>query len=75
MAETLRRLPQETAEVLRLASAIGHTFGLDVLSTVSERPADEMYGSLDRALREGLVLSAGEQYRFAHDKIQEAAYA
>ncbi|WP_438005899.1 AAA family ATPase [Sorangium sp. So ce321] len=75
MAETIRRLPQATQRVLRLASAIGNTFELDVLNTVSERPPDETYGSLDHALGEGLIVSANEQYRFAHDKIQEAAYS
>lgn len=75
MAETIRRLPPATQEVLRLASAIGNTFELDILNTVSGCSPDETYGSLDRALSEGLLLSADEQYRFAHDKIQEAAYS
>jgi predicted ATPase/two-component sensor histidine kinase len=75
MAETLRRLPRATQEVLRLASAIGNMFELDVLNTVSECPPDETYGCLDKALGDGLIVSANEQYRFAHDKIQEAAYA
>ena len=75
MAETLRRLSAATQEVLRLASAIGNMFELDVLNTVSERPPEETYGSLDGALGEGLIVSADERYRFAHDKIQEAAYA
>ncbi|WP_437588534.1 AAA family ATPase [Sorangium sp. So ce1000] len=75
MAETIRRLPQATQRVLRLASAIGNTFEVDVLSTVSERPPDETYASLDHALAEGLIAAADEQYRFAHDKIQEAAYS
>ncbi|MDC3955522.1 AAA family ATPase [Polyangium jinanense] len=75
MAETIRRLSQATQEVLRLASAIGNMFELDVLNTVSERPPEETYGSLDRALGEGLIVSADERYRFAHDKIQEAAYS
>ncbi|MDI1442592.1 AAA family ATPase [Polyangium sp. 6x1] len=75
MAETIRRLSHATQEVLRLASAIGNMFELDVLNTVCERPPEETYGSLDRALGEGLIVSADEQYRFAHDKIQEAAYS
>ncbi len=75
MVEAIRRLPQGTQEVLRLASAIGNTFELDVLDTVSEHSLDETYSSLDSALGEGLIVSIGEQYRFAHDKIQEAAYS
>ncbi|WP_437598544.1 HWE histidine kinase domain-containing protein [Sorangium sp. So ce590] len=75
MTETLRRLPQATQRVLRLASAIRNTFELDVLNTVSERAPEETYASLDHALGEGLIVSANEQFRFAHDKIQEAAYS
>ncbi|WP_437974886.1 AAA family ATPase [Sorangium sp. So ce295] len=75
MTETIRRLPQATQRVLRLASAIGNTFEMDVLNTVSERPPDETYASLEHALAEGLIVSADEQFRFAHDKIQEAAYS
>ncbi|KYF88955.1 protein kinase, partial [Sorangium cellulosum] len=75
MAETIRRLPPATQRVLRLASAIGNTFELDVLSTVSESAPEETYASLDHALGEGLIVSADGQARFAHDKIQEAAYS
>ncbi|WP_434426400.1 AAA family ATPase [Nannocystis pusilla] len=75
MAETLRRLPRATQEVLRLASTIGNTFDLNVLNTVCERPPEETYGSLDRALGEGLIVRTEGQYRFAHDKVQEAAYS
>ena len=74
MAGTIGRLPHATQEALRLAAAIGNRFELDILATVSECSLDETYGSLDNALGEGIV-SAGEQYRFAHDKIQEAAYS
>jgi len=75
MAETIRRLPERMQEVLRLASAIGNTIDLEVLNAVSASPADETYASLAEAISEGLVVTGGEQLRFAHDKIQEAAYA
>ncbi|AUX42498.1 protein kinase [Sorangium cellulosum] len=75
MVQTIRRLPEGTQEVLRLAAAIGNSFELEVLNTVSASPPDATYDSLARAIDEGLVVGAGEGYRFAHDKIQEAAYA
>jgi predicted ATPase/GAF domain-containing protein len=75
MAQTIRRLPASAQETLKLAAAIGNRFDLRVLSTVSECSPDEAYERLEPALREGLVQSTGEVYRFAHDKIQEAAYS
>ncbi|WP_272428610.1 AAA family ATPase [Polyangium jinanense] len=75
MAETIRRLPPRTQDVLRVASAIGNIIDLEVLNAVSATPPDETYASLEEAIREGLIVTAGEQLRFAHDKIQEAAYS
>jgi predicted ATPase/GAF domain-containing protein len=75
MAETIRRQPERTREVLRLAAAIGNRIDLEVLNAVSAAPPDETYASLEEAIREGLILTQGEQLRFAHDKIQEAAYS
>ena len=42
---------------------------------LSERAPEETYASLDHAFGEGLIVSANGQARFAHDKIQEAAYS
>jgi predicted ATPase/GAF domain-containing protein/anti-anti-sigma regulatory factor len=75
MVGTIQRLSPATQETLKLAAAIGNRFDLRVLSTVSEASPEEVYGKLDRALEDGLIVSADDQYRFAHDKIQEAAYS
>ncbi|WP_437944845.1 AAA family ATPase [Sorangium sp. So ce296] len=75
MVRTIARLPPEAVEALKLAAAIGNRFELDMLATVSECSPEEVYGRLDPALGEGLVLAGRESYRFAHDKVQEGAYA
>jgi predicted ATPase/GAF domain-containing protein/tRNA A-37 threonylcarbamoyl transferase component Bud32 len=75
MAQTIQRLPAPVQDTLKLAAAIGNRFDLRALATVSEASPTETYERLERALREGLVQSAGEVYRFTHDKIQEAAYS
>ncbi|XYH97349.1 AAA family ATPase [Sorangium sp. So ce1128] len=75
MVRTIARLPPEAVEVLKLAAAIGNRFELDVLATVSECSPEEAYGRLDPAVAEGFVLAGREGYRFAHDKVQEGAYA
>ncbi|XYH93664.1 AAA family ATPase [Sorangium sp. So ce1128] len=75
MVRTIARLPPEAVEALKLAAAIGNRFELDVLATVSECSPEEVYGRLDPAVGEGLVTPGREGYRFAHDKVQEGAYA
>ncbi|MDI1446670.1 AAA family ATPase [Polyangium sp. 6x1] len=75
MVRTIARLPATTQTALKLAAAIGNRFELDVLATVSECSPEEAYGRLDPAVGEGLVLAGREGYRFAHDKVQEGAYA
>jgi PAS domain S-box-containing protein len=75
MGRTLARLPETTQRALKLAAAIGNRFELDVLSTVSECSPEEAYGRLDPAVGEGFVLEGRDFYRFAHDKVQEGAYA
>ncbi|XYH93665.1 AAA family ATPase [Sorangium sp. So ce1128] len=75
MERTIARLPPEAVEALKFAAAIGNRFELDVLATVSECSPEEVYGRLDPAVGEGLVLAGRDSYRFAHDKVQEGAYA
>ncbi|XYI04032.1 ATP-binding protein [Sorangium sp. So ce1128] len=75
MVRTIARLPPEAVEALKLAAAIGNRFELDMLATVSECSPEEVYGRLDPAVGEGFVLARRDGYRFAHDKVQEAAYA
>ncbi|XYH93491.1 AAA family ATPase [Sorangium sp. So ce1128] len=75
MVRTIVRLPATTQAALKLAAAIGNRFELDMLATVSECSPEEAYGRLDPAVSEGLVIAGREGYRFAHDKVQEGAYA
>ncbi|WP_437568999.1 AAA family ATPase [Sorangium sp. So ce542] len=75
MARAIVRLPATTQATLKLAAAIGNRFELDMLATVSECSPEEAYGRLDPAVSEGLVSAEREGYRFAHDKVQEGAYA
>ncbi|WP_437758865.1 AAA family ATPase [Sorangium sp. So ce1389] len=75
MVRTIARLPLATVEALKLAAAIGNRFELDMLATVSECSPEEVYGRLDPAVGEGLVIAGRDSYRFAHDKVQEGAYA
>ena len=73
----LRQLPHGTQRLLRLASCVGNTFPLRLLLLLSNMDeAVEVEQGLEPALQAGLLMCVGpEQYRFLHDRIQQAAYA
>lgn len=79
----LKKLPAATQEVLRLAACVGAQFDLMTLSIICQRPQSEVFEDLKVAIRLGLTLTLSdlnadlviEEYRFGHDRIQQAAYA
>ena len=79
----VQQLRESTQKVLRLAACVGAEFDLDTLSLICEQPASGVFSDLKSALQSGLILPASEldeqlliqNYKFGHDRIQQAAYA
>ena len=90
MLESLRELPPETQNVLQLAACIGNTFDLHTLAAIYEHPPAETARALLPALKQYTVLPLhndyrlanqtdrdlplNPNYRFQHDRVQQAAY-
>jgi predicted ATPase/GAF domain-containing protein/tRNA A-37 threonylcarbamoyl transferase component Bud32 len=64
LAGNLKRLSPEAQRALVRAACVGHAFDLATLATVAERPEPVVAAALWEALREGLVVPVGGDYRY-----------
>lgn len=96
VARNIRKLPETTQKVLKLAACIGNQFNLEVLSIVNEESNLATAAHLWEAMQAGLILPLSEnykipllfaqeelasvrdvkvEYKFLHDRVQQAAYS
>jgi predicted ATPase/signal transduction histidine kinase len=83
MIGKLKKLPESTQKVLRLAACIGASFNLTTIAIICEKSRAEVFPNLIIAIQSGLILPSSdldnelliEEYKFLHDRIQQAAYA
>ncbi|XZN90687.1 MAG: AAA family ATPase [Microcoleus sp.] len=91
MADKIQTLSESAQKVLRLAACIGNQFDLQTLSIINETSQKAAANELWDAIQSGLILPLGDgykflktnrdandlniTYKFAHDRIQQAAYS
>ncbi len=89
MASKIQKLSDRTQDILKLAACCGSRFDLEILSIINEKTLMETSDDLWEALREGLIIPIGNNYKlisddltnldiwykFSHDRVQQAAYS
>jgi predicted ATPase/signal transduction histidine kinase len=75
MVGRLSRLPAESQAVLRLLAFVGRRLDGSALIRIDHRGGAELGRRLRPAINAGLLVSDRTGFAFAHDRVQEAAYA
>src|SRR4028119_1007160 len=91
MTEKIQQLSETAQKDLQLAACIGNQFDLETLSIINETSQRAAANELWDAIQAGLILPLGDDYKFlktnreandlkitykfAHDRIQQAAYS
>jgi DNA-binding CsgD family transcriptional regulator len=70
----LRVLPDETMEVLRVASVLGSSFLPAHLGVVMRRHVVDLLSALRDAIAAGVITEHDDRLRFRHDLIRDAVY-
>jgi predicted ATPase/signal transduction histidine kinase/serine phosphatase RsbU (regulator of sigma subunit)/tRNA A-37 threonylcarbamoyl transferase component Bud32 len=73
MANKVKKLPQDTLSVLKLAACIGNKFTLDKLALIFEKSVNEAAIALSSAITEGFILPLSDTYKLMELEIEGIA--
>ncbi len=71
----MRRLPEDTQEILRVASAGSGVTGDALLAQVTGHDAGKLIAAIRPAVAANVLVTSGDGYSFRHALIQEAVHA
>ncbi|MCK5055454.1 MAG: AAA family ATPase [Candidatus Aminicenantes bacterium] len=74
MTGKLKRQPSDTLSAIKIAACEGVKFSLPLVADVAGKPVDNIFNDLKPAIDEGILLKTGDDCKFSHNKVQEAAY-
>ncbi|MBV8585931.1 MAG: serine/threonine-protein kinase PknK, partial [Verrucomicrobia bacterium] len=75
MVDRLNRLPAEAQQALQEFACVGNSAAVETLTTIQGASEKTLHSALWDPVRLELISRSDNFYRFAHDRIQEAAYS
>ena len=75
MADKIKELPSHTQEIFKVAACLGTRFSSELLVKTTPFSSDEINSHTDKLLEEGLILQLENEFKFTHDRIQQAVYS
>jgi PAS domain S-box-containing protein len=75
MVAKLQRLPGAVQEALKELACLGNIADVATLASIRGCSEEEIHSVFEDAAQAALVIRLEGAYRFAHDRVQEAAYA
>ena len=72
--ERVARAGRDVEELLRVAAVVGSTFDLDFVADLADVGIGDAIRRAERALRAGLVVTAGNRFEFAGSIVREVLY-
>ena len=71
----IQKMPADIIDILKTASCLGNRFNKEALAHIKSQSEKEIEKLLQQPLIDGLLIIISGQYKFVHDRIQQAIYA
>jgi predicted ATPase len=75
MVEKLKRTQLTTQETLKQLACLGNRGEIGMLSIAADKPVERVRLDFWESIRLGLVILEDDAFKFAHDRVHEAAYS
>jgi predicted ATPase/GAF domain-containing protein len=75
MAEKVKKLPENTWNVLKIACCMGSHVYLTPLASACGKSEENALDELKEAIDEGILILVEDNLKFVHDRVWEAAYS